>query len=291
MHNQTTIILGPTAVGKTGYAINYAKENNCEIISADSMQVYVGMDIGTAKPTEAERAGIPHHLIDIRCPDEEWTVSDFVKETNKLIPKIIERGKTPLIVGGTGLYLWAFVNGFSFPMVPRDDQIRKQLESEPLTTLYSLLSKIDPVSAQKIHQNDKKRVIRALEVFEITGKPISKLQGKGTANFPGPPGRAFAGSLIGLNAPREKLYQKINERVDKMFEKGLVDEVGFLLKKGYDRTLQSMQALGYKEVIRFLLAELTYDETVELLKKKTRNFARRQMVWFRRFDNVKWIEV
>ena len=163
------IILGPTAVGKTKYSIEYAKEHNGEIISADSMQVYRGMDIGTAKPTDEEKQGIPHHLIDVRNPDENWTVSDFVNETNKLIKKI----KNPIIVGGTGLYLRSLLDGFSFPIAKADPKIRERLEKTPLSTLVSRLSSIDPVASKKIHPNDKKRNVRALEVYEITGKPIS----------------------------------------------------------------------------------------------------------------------
>lgn len=283
------IILGPTAVGKTKYSIDYAKEHAGEIISADSMQVYRGMDIGTAKPSEDERKEIPHHLIDIRNPDEEWTVSDFVNETNKLIPEIQGRGKLPIIVGGTGLYLWALTEGFKFPIVPRNKNIREKLEKLPLTTLHSRLSTLDKTSAQKIHPNDKKRIIRALEVYELTGKPISKLQKKGKEPRVSLSCSDYA--LIGLNMDRDKLYQRIEQRVDKMLEKGLVAEVKALLGEGYNKDLQSMQALGYKEVIDYLENKYSYDEVAAILKKKTRNFARRQLVWFRRFNNVNWISM
>lgn len=310
MHNRTVIILGQTAVGKTKYAIEYAKEHNGEIISADSMQVYRGMDIGTAKPTKEEQQGIPHHLIDIRNPDENWTVSDFVREclplcgipqqqyeysrggkmSNACLParqvKCQMNGKIPIIVGGTGLYLWSLINGFSFPIVKADPIIREKLEKQPLSTLYSQLTTIDPISSQKIHPNDKKRIIRALEVYEITGNPISELQKQKE------PRSLFAGSqIIGLNMPREKLYKRIEQRVDTMIEKGLVDEVKGLLEKGYTRELKSMQALGYKEVIDYLDNKYSFDDMVKLLKQKTRNFARRQMTWFRRFDNVEWIDL
>lgn len=281
----TVIILGPTASGKTKYAVQYAKERNGEIISADSMQVYMGMDIGTAKPTLEEREGIPHYLIDVRFPDEEWTASDFVCETNHLITEIEGKGKLPIIAGGTGLYLWALIEGFSFPITPANHEIREQLEKEPLATLYSLLSTIDPPSAEKIHPNDKKRIIRALEVYETTGKPISELQRQKTTD------QRLQTEIIGLNVSKDKLYQRIEERVDKMLKNGLIEEGRELLKFGYDRNLPSMQALGYKEAIDYLDNKFSYEELSALIKKNTRHFARRQMVWFRRFANVNWIEL
>ncbi|MFH1387362.1 MAG: tRNA (adenosine(37)-N6)-dimethylallyltransferase MiaA [bacterium] len=296
------IILGPTAVGKTKLAIDLAKEIGGEIISADSMQVYRGMDIGTAKPTLEERQGIPHHLIDIKKPDEEWTVSDFVRETQTAKPKIQNNGKIPIIVGGTGLYLWSLLEGFAFPITPADKDIRARLEKEPTSTLYAQLSTIDPLAATKIHANDKKRIIRALEVYELTGKKISELQKKrmepetkspclpaGKVGSIGAeePRRSVAGSeqiLIGLDLPKPELYEKINQRVDTMIEKGLIEEVKGLLAKGYAKTLPSFQALGYKEVVEYLDGKWTKEEMIEELKKRTRNFARRQMTWFRRFS-------
>jgi len=248
------------------------------------MQVYRGMDIGTAKPTLEERQGIPHHLIDIRNPDEEWTVSDFIEEAQSAKIKVQNKGRIPIIVGGTGLYLWSLIEGFSFPIVKADTEVREKLEKLPLSTLNERLSTVDPEAAKKIHPNDKKRIIRALEVYELTGKPISKLQG---SRF-----KVLGSSkIIGLNLPREKLYERIDARVDSMFKKGLVDEVKELLSKGYSNGLNSMQALGYKEVIDYLENKYSYDEMVALLKQKTRNFARRQMTWFRRFDKVEWIAV
>jgi len=279
------IILGPTAAGKTKLAIELAKKIDGEIISADSMQVYRGMDIGTAKPTIEERRGIPHHLIDIRNPDEEWTVSDFVREAQISKSKIQNKSKIPIIVGGTGLYLWALLEGFSFPITPADKELRARLEKEPLTALYSQLTTIDPDAASKIHSNDKKRIIRALEVYELTGNPISKLQKTGKR------ANGLTGTrLIGLNLDREKLYEKINRRVDLMIEKGLIDEVKGLLAKGYCKSLPSMQALGYKQVIDHLNGKYSKEEMIEELKKKSRNFARRQMTWFRRFKDVNWFD-
>ena len=288
------VIFGPTAVGKTQLAIELAQKINGEIISADSMQVYRGMDIGTAKPTLAERQGIPHHLIDIRNPDEEWTVSNFVRESQNSKVKIQNNGKIPIIVGGTGLYLWSLLEGFAFPITPADKEVRARLEKLPPPTLYSLLSKTDPAAAAKIHVNDKKRIIRALEVFEVTGKPISELQKlrlEEPRQFSLPAGRQVAGSeyvLIGLNLPREELYARINARVDSMLAKGLIDEVKGLLEKGYTKDLRSMQALGYKETIEYIEGRWTLELMTEELRKRTRNFARRQLTWFRRFKDVKW---
>jgi tRNA dimethylallyltransferase len=282
---KTIILLGPTATGKTELSIELAKNLNGEIISADSMQVYRGMDIGTAKPTLEERQGIPHYLIDIRDPDQEWTVSDFVEETQSSKFKIQNDGKIPIIVGGTGLYLWSLLEGFSFPITPADKELRNRLEKLPTSTLYARLSTIDPEAASKIHPNDKKRIIRALEVHELTGEPISKLQERRTSNVER---GTQEYKLVGLNLPREELYARINKRVDSMIEKGLIEEVKGLLAKGYSKQLFSFQALGYKEVLEYLDKKWTKEEMIEELKKRTRNFARRQMTWFRRFKNVNW---
>jgi len=277
------VLLGPTAVGKTALSLALAKELNGEIISADSMQVYRGMDIGTAKPTLKERQGVPHHLIDVINPDEVWTVSDFIQQANGLTAQIIARGHLPIIVGGTGLYLWSLLEGFSFPITPADPALRQKLEQEPAATLYSLLSKVDPASAQKIHANDKKRLVRALEVYELTGRPISELQatrdpGRGTRDY----------LLVGLDLPRPELYARIEQRVDDMIAKGLIAEVKGLLAKGYSKELNSFQALGYKEAVDYLDGKWDKKTMIEELKKRTRHFARRQMTWFRRFKDAAW---
>jgi tRNA dimethylallyltransferase len=281
---KSIIILGPTAAGKTALSIELAKKLGGEIISADSMQVYRGMDIGTAKPTMEERQGITHHLIDIKDPDESWTVSDFVERANGLTGKLAH----PIIVGGTGLYLWSLLEGFSFPITPADKELRERLEQEPASTLYAQLSTIDPEAAQKIHANDKKRIIRALEVYELTGKPISELQR--AKSYTHHLNGGYNALLLGLNLPRDILYARINQRVDMMLEKGLIDEVKELLAKGYSKSLPSFQALGYKEVVEYLDGKWTKEQMIEELKKRTRNFARRQMTWFRRFKNVRWVE-
>jgi tRNA dimethylallyltransferase len=280
------ILLGPTAAGKSALAIELAKELNGEIISADSMQVYRGMDIGTAKPTLEERRGVPHHLIDLKNPDELWTVSDFVAESQKLEAKIQKEGKPPIIVGGTGLYLWTLLNGYSFPLAPADNEFRQRLEKEPVSVLSARLSAIDPKASAKIHSNDKKRIIRALEVYELTGKPISELQ-----KVRQEPRRSVAGSyvLIGLDLPRPELYSRIDQRVDSMIARGLIEEVKALLTKGYSQDLLSFQALGYKEVCEYLSGKWDQKTMVSELKKRTRHFARRQLTWFRRFSDVHWL--
>jgi len=293
--NRTIIILGPTAVGKSKLAIELAQKINGEIISADSMQVYRGMDIGTAKPTADEQEGIPHHLINVKNPDEEWTVFAFVEQTNKLIAEISKRCKTPIVIGGTGLYLWSLLEGYAFPIAPSDKKIREKLEKTPLPTLYSLLSTVDPKAAQKINSNDKKRIVRALEVYELTGKRMSELQELRAQNTEHPStslgaGRAQEYILIGLTLPREQLYERINNRVEQMIKKGLIDEVKELLNKGYSKDLPSFQALGYKEVAEYLGGKWSKEEMIKELKKRTRHFARRQMTWFKRFKNVKWFD-
>ncbi len=279
-------VIGPTATGKSKLAIELAKEINGEIISDDSMQVYRGMDIGTAKPTEKEKQGVAHYLIDIRNPDESWTVADFIAEFQTSNLKIQNKKKETILVGGTGLYLWSLFEGYSFPDAPSDKTIRDKLAKIDSAKLYAQLSQVDPDAAKKIHPNNKKRVIRALEVFELTGKPISQLH---KTRITGSPDNRIT-KLIGLNLPREGLYQRINSRVDQMIEQGLIDEVKGLLAKGYAKDLISMQGLGYKEVIEYLDGNWDKDKMIEELKKRTRHFAKRQMTWFKRFKDVKWFE-
>lgn len=296
MHPDIYIIIGPTAAGKTRCAIDLAKKlvgtkgkGAGEIISADSMQVYKGMNIGTAKPTKKDMRGVPHHLIDIKAPDEEWNVSLFVEEANRLIEDIRRRGKIPIIVGGTGLYIWTFLEGFAFPIAPSSPKIRARLEKISSAKLHAQLKGVDPAAAAKIHPNDKKRIIRALEVYKLTGKRISELQknrqvlSRGTAaNL----AERKNTKIVFLNPPREKLYKKIEARVDKMIKKGLVREVKGLLKKSYAKNLNAFQALGYKEIIDYLDGKYALADAIELIKKRTRQFAKRQLVWFRRLKNA-----
>ena len=258
------LLLGPTAAGKPKLAIELAKQLN------------------------EERQGIPHHLIDIREPDESWTVLDFINKARIAKAEIRNNDKLPIIAGGTGLYLWSLLEGFAFPISPDDKELRAKLEKESGQTLYSQLTTIDPDAAAKIHSNDKKRIIRALEVYELTGKKISELQ---KIRKDEEPRLSAAGSdpiLIGINLPREELYTRINQRVDSMIAIGLIAEVEGLLAKGYPKTLNAFQALGYKEASEFIEGRWTMDEMTIGLKKRTRNFARRQLTWFRRFQAVTW---
>ncbi len=289
INRKVLFIIGPTAVGKSRLAIELAKKLNGEIISADSMQVYLGMDIGTAKPSKEELEEVPHHLINIIDPDKPWSVSDFVNNAKSLIEDIAGRGKLPIIAGGTGLYLNALVEGYTFPEIKKDKNVRLRLEDEAKKQgslyLYERLKKIDPDTASKLHYNDTKRIMRALEVYELTGQPMSKQASKDEASV------NFEPVIIGLDIERHALYKKIEERIDGMLTKGLIDEVKSLVKEGYDPKLTSMQAIGYKEVAEHLHGKYTYDELVNILKQNTRNFAKRQMTWFRRFKNVQWFDV
>lgn len=279
---KAVFLFGPTASGKTTLSIELSQKINSEIISADSIQVYRFMDLGTAKPSQEQRKKIPHYLIDIVNPDQDWTVADFIDNAKKCIFDIKSREKIPLIVGGTGLYLNALINGYGFPIVNKDKNVRNKLSEFESAKLHEKLENIDPQSALKINKNDKKRLIRALEVYELTGKPISQLQRKAPHNKNNL-------KLFCINIEREILYERIDQRVDVMLSAGLVDEVKSLLEK-YNENLNSMQALGYKEVISYLKNNISYGEMVELIKKRTRNFAKRQLSWFRGFQDVNWIE-
>lgn len=283
------LISGPTAIGKTTYAVNKAKELKGEIISADSMQIYRHMDIGTAKPTIKELATVPHHLINIVDPDQPFSVADFVGEFKKAKSKIEKNNKIPIVVGGTGLYLNALIKGFNFPVLPAQPQVRQRLRQEANEqggrVLHDRLKKVDPVAATRLHPNDHFRVIRALEVAMTTGKPLSAQQKKGEPILEG------KYQFQCLTAPREVIYHRIEERVDKMISEGLIEEVQKLMGMGYNKNLTSMQALGYKETIEYLEGKYNKEELIDIIKKKTRNFAKRQMTWFRSFKNIEWINV
>lgn len=284
------VILGPTASGKTALSVELAKEINGEIISADSMQIYKHMNIGTAKPDKIERGGIPHHLIDEAEPDEEFSVARFKELALEYIENIIKRGKVPIVAGGTGLYINSLIYNINFSETICDWEFREKLKKEAETYgneyLYEKLKKVDPEAASKIHCNNLKRVIRALEVYEYTKLPISFHQ-KMSRNEP--PSYNFI--IFGLKMNREKLYDRINKRVDLMLQKGLIDEVKKLMEMGYDRNLVSMQGLGYKEIISHLEGEISLEEAIYILKRDTRRYAKRQMTWFRRIEGVHWIEV
>lgn len=283
------VILGPTAVGKTEVAIETALRFDGEIISGDSMQVYRRMDIGTAKPTMEERRGVPHHLIDILEPDQTFSVADFQARVEALIPEIAARGKLPILAGGTGLYLRAVTTEYTFSEIETDWGLRHRLAAEAdrlgEEPLHRRLAEVDPIAAARIHPNDRRRVIRALEVFYQTGQPISSLQ---TAEA----GKSKWDLLqIGLTMDRESLYRRIEQRVDRMVEDGLVEEVRNLLGSGYSRDLFSMQSLGYREIAAYLEGEVPLEEAIALVKRNTRRFAKRQMTWFRRDKGIFWLEL
>jgi len=286
--NKVIVIAGPTASGKTDLAIKLAHEINGEIISADSMQIYRGMDIGTAKPTMEERQGIPHYLIDIVDPDEEYSVAHFQRDAKNCIREILNSGKVPIVAGGTGLYINSLVYNINFSETTADWEYRKQLEEiardKGPEELHRFLQKVDPVSAEKIHPNNIKRVIRALEVFKTTGKPISQHQLESRTEKP-----EYEFKIFGLEMDRKILYERINKRVDKMMEMGLYEEVEGLLEK-YSPDLVSLQGIGYKEIISAIKGEYSLEEAVEKIKLNTRHLAKRQITWFKKTENLRWID-
>lgn len=287
MTPEVIFIVGPTASGKTEYSLKLAKKLNGEIISADSMQAYKGMDIGTSKPSLKERRAVPHHLIDILKPNEEYNAALFKERAERIIEDIIKRKRMPIVVGGSGLYVKALVDGI-FEGPSADWKLRKRLEKEAEAKgnefLYKRLKQLDPKAASKIEPQNLRRIIRALEVIEKMKKPFSqlKLKAKGIAS-------KYKIRMIGLTMPREKLYRRIDERAECMFEDGLVKEVKAILKKYPRLSRTASQALGYKEVIGCLNGSYSLDEAIRLTQRNTRRFAKRQLTWFRRDPRVKWI--
>lgn len=282
------VIIGPTAVGKTNLSIEMAKRYNGEIISGDSMQIYRGMDIGTAKITEDEMQGIPHHLIDIKEPEENFSVAEFQLLVRAKINEIAKRGKLPIIVGGTGLYIQSVIYDYQFSDVPGDEAFRLELEERAKQigneALYKELQAVDPESAAQIHPNNVRRVIRALEIFHLTGKTMQDFQRKQQ------PDLMYETALVGLSMEREQLYERINRRVDIMVEQGLLDEVKSLYNQGL-RNCQSIQAIGYKEIYDYLDGSVTWEEAVEQLKQNSRRYAKRQLTWFRNKMDVQWFDM
>jgi len=262
---------------------------NGEIISADSMQIYRGMDIGTAKPTMEERRGIPHHLIDIVNPDEEYSVAQFKEDALACIQDIIKRGKIPIVAGGTGLYINSLVYNITFSETISNwefrDRMKKLSEEQGPLALYEYLKRVDPKSAEIIHPNNIKRVIRALEVYETTGIPISEHKEVSRKN---PPLYKFL--IYGLQVEREELYRRIDQRVDKMLKKGLYDEVKGLLSQGYSPDLVSLQGIGYKEIIAAIEGKCSLSEATERIKTNTRHLAKRQITWFKKTEGLVWID-
>ncbi|MFC1482780.1 tRNA (adenosine(37)-N6)-dimethylallyltransferase MiaA [Candidatus Margulisiibacteriota bacterium] len=290
MEFKTYLIIGPTAIGKTEYAVNLALElGNAEIVSVDSMQVYRYMDIGTGKPTKEEQKGITHHLIDCLDPDDEYNLTIFLQKSKEIVEKLYSENKIPIFVGGTGLYIKALLEGFVTPGGRGDKELRKHYEGlakeKGREHVWEILKKKDPRRAEQLKPNDLFRVVRALEYFDTYGVSILDEREKGETFLKEPI------SIIGLTADRKIIYERINKRVDDMFERGLVDEVRGLLERGYDPSLTSLQALGYKETISYLNGEMDLDECKELIKKRTRAFAKRQYTWYRKLNSVEWISV
>ncbi len=281
-------IVGPTAVGKTNLSIEIAKKFDGEIISGDSMQIYKGMDIGTAKVTKEEQQGIKHHMLDIKSPDQDFSVADFQYEVKRHIEEIKERGKLPIIVGGTGLYIKAALYDYQFTDEKRDDtfheRIEEEIEVQGMTSVYQRLQAIDPAQAEKIHPNNVRRVIRALEVFDRTGITMTEHHANQSESSPYNP------ILIGLEMDREILYNRINQRVDLMIEKGLLDEVEYFYTKGLEK-VQAMQAIGYKEFIPYFKREQSLEEVIMLLKQNSRRYAKRQYTWFKNKMDVHWYQI
>ena len=280
-------VAGPTAVGKTALAIEVALRLHGEIISADSMQVYRHLDIGTAKPTLKEREQVPHHLVDVVEPTVDYNVSRYQKEAGEAIAEVAKKGNLPLLVGGTGLYFNAVVYNYRFSPGSKTPDIRARLAREAKEggsgALYRKLKDLDPESAANIHPHDLRRTIRALEVFYLTGKPIHRQVLDTKSQKPD-----YKSLVIGINRPREELYSRIEERVDKMMEAGLLEETEGLLAKGYSPHLKPLQGLGYRHMLLYLQGKAGLDEAVALLKRDTRRFAKRQLTWFKKNRGIIW---
>lgn len=289
MKPKVIVIVGPTASGKTALSIELAKKIDGEIISCDSMQIYKDMNIGSAKPTIEEMQGIKHYMIDIAEPTERFSVAEYKKRSEEAIEKILQKGKVPIIVGGTGLYANSLIYNIEYNEIMLDEEYRKNLmkiaETEAgLSTLYEKARSIDPVAMEKISSNDKKRIIRVLEIKHSTGKNKTELELESRKNEVKYEYKVFA-----INMPREILYDRINKRVDIMIENGLIDEVENIIEK-YKEFPTAMQAIGYKEIVMYLKGELTKQEAIEKIKQESRRYAKRQITWFKKIENIKWID-
>lgn len=287
MKKNLIILLGPTAIGKTDLSLKLAEQINGEIVSCDSMQIYKYMDVGSAKVSKMEQARIKHHLIDIVYPDEEYTVADYKRDAENIINSLNDLGKVPIVTGGTGLYINSLVYKLNFTTAEPDYQLRERLEkmaeTEGVDKVFDILKSIDAETSEKLHPNDVKRVIRAIEIYEQSGVTM----GEYNKNFRTEV-EDYNLYMIGLNMDRAKLYERINLRVDLMMEAGLLEEVKSLIEKGYTKDLTSMQGIGYKEVMDYFEDRMTLEDTIDLVKQKSRNYAKRQLTWFRRDDRINW---
>lgn len=290
MDKKVIVIAGPTASGKTKLSIELAKRIGGEIISCDSMQIYKYMDIGTAKPTKEEMDNIPHHMIDVVLPDEQFSVAKYKKMAEEKIEEVLNRGNIPIVVGGTGLYVNSLIYNINFKQTKCDMEYREKLQQEAQKHgskyLHEKLKDIDPESYKRIHENDTKRIIRALEVYEFTKETITKQTLDSRNEKP-----KYDYVIFGLNMDRQKLYERINKRVDIMLENGLVDEVKKIQKLGYENAFTSSKAIGYKEIFAWLNGKCTYKEAIDKLKMESRRYAKRQITWFKRIENIHWLDM
>ncbi len=282
-------VVGPTASGKTDFAIDLCLERGGEVVSCDSMQIYRGMDIGTAKPTAAEMRGVPHHMIDVADPCEDFSAARFSAMARGCIDDILSRGRLPVLCGGTGLYFDSVVSGISYAENKIDPKLRRSLmslaEENGAEYLHDMLRQVDPVSAEAIHPNNVRRVVRALEIYRQTGKPKSEVD-KEQRGEP-----LYDAEIYGLLWSREELYERINKRVDVMIERGLIDEVRNLLDLGVGTDSTAMQAIGYKEAAEYLRGECSLSEAVDKIKRESRRYAKRQMTWFKRNPDIIWTNI
>jgi tRNA dimethylallyltransferase len=287
MKQPLVVVAGPTAVGKTAAAINLAEKLNGEIISGDSMQVYKGMDIGTAKITDKERQKIPHHLIDILNPDTPFSAADFKYRAEKAVTSIHDRGKLPILAGGTGMYIQSLIYDYSFHHTKEDEAYRLILEAaykeQGAKYLHTMLEKKDPEAAASVHINNVRRIIRALEIIHVTGQPLHTEEEKKKIS-------PYNFTLIGLTMNRDQLYERINKRVDIMIESGLTAEVKKLVDQGYEHST-AMRAIGYKEMIPYIKGDISLEEAAANLKQNSRRYAKRQLTWFRNKLPVSWFDM
>lgn len=283
--NRVIVILGPTAVGKTALSLTLAERLGTEIISGDSMLVYRGFDIGSAKPSKEEQSRVPHHLIDICDPWEDYNVTDFQREAGTWIKRLNAAGKIPILAGGTGLYVKALLEGYEFNETEGHDDYRRELErlgeEKGHAYVHAMLRDVNPEAAERLHENDFRRIIRALEVYHFGGERISQSKR----------GLIYDAFVIGLTRDRAKLYERINQRVDLMMASGFEDEVRRLLDSGITRDMPAMKGIGYREMGAYFAGEMTCEEAVELIKKNTRHFAKRQLTWYRKMPYIHWYSI
>lgn len=289
MLNKIIAVAGPTASGKTSLAIEIAKRVDGEVVSCDSMQIYKGMNIGTAKPDSDEMCGIPHHMLDFVEPDTSYSVADFAADARAAIDEVLSRRKVPVIAGGTGLYMDSVLNNIRFGDFESDPRLREELtllaEQEGNDAVHKLLQEADPEAAEKIHPNNVRRVIRAIEVCRATGKTFTQVNAESRQE------PVYNALIFGIETDREVLYDRINLRVDKMMEKGLLDEVKGFFEKGLSLDTTAMQAIGYKELFEYLRGECSLSESVEKIKQESRRYAKRQLTWFRRNPEINWVSL